>query len=43
MADNRLFTRPNLDRSGPAALGREPIVLPDVRRKAVNRVKNALD
>lgn len=42
MANSDLFRAPD-DRSGPAALDREPIVLPEQRKNAVNRIRDALD
>lgn len=40
MAD-RLIRAPD-ERTGPAALDREPIVLPEQRKQAVNRVRDIL-
>lgn len=42
MPDGDLVRRPD-ERSGPAVLDREPILLPRARRRMVDRVKDALD
>lgn len=38
----KLFRSPD-ENSGPALAGREPILLPDQRKKAARKVKDALD
>lgn len=42
MADGELFRGPD-ENSGPAVLGREPILLPKMRKDAANKVRDALD
>jgi len=42
MLDGNKIREPD-ENSGPALLGREPVVLPDERKEAANRVKDRLD
>lgn len=39
MADQNLFRAPD-ENSGPAVLGREPVVLPEARKNAMDRVRD---
>lgn len=39
MPDSNLFRSPD-ENSGPAVLDREPIVLPQQRKKAIRRIKD---
>lgn len=42
MANDDLFRAPD-DRSGPAVLDREPILLPEQRKNAVRKIRDAVD
>lgn len=39
---NRLFRQPD-ERSGPAILDREPVILPDARKEARDRVREMME
>lgn len=39
MPDSNLFSEPS-ENSGPALLGREPVVLPEQRKELADRIKD---